>query len=113
MRMRNLPWAEDCLNEQEVVVKEPAQYKGTWKEMLDCTCLHVEIGTGKGDYWTKMSQRYPDFGWIGVEKNSSVAALTVRNFVIWKARMKICVLSRMMQKRLPSGLHMGKWMLFI
>lgn len=81
MRMRKLPWAEDFLNEQEVVVKEPAQYKGTWKEMLDCTCLHVEIGTGKGDYWTKMSQCYPDFGWIGVEKNSSVAALAVRKFV--------------------------------
>ena len=77
MRMRKLPWAEDFLNEQEVVVKEPAQYKGTWKEMLDCTCLHVEIGTGKGDYWTKMSQCYPDFGWIGVEKTAVLLLLLV------------------------------------
>ena len=40
----------------------------------------MEIGTGKGDYWTKMSSMYPQFGWIGIEKNTSVAALAVKKY---------------------------------
>lgn len=80
MRMRKLPWAEDFLKEQSVVVEDPTTYKGKWKSLLACDELHVEIGTGKGDYWTKMAQLYPEYGWIGIEKNTNVAALAVRKF---------------------------------
>ena len=80
MRMRKLPWAEEFLEEQAVVVKEPSALQGKWKETLNRECLHLEIGCGKGDYWTKMALQYPEFGWIGVEKNNSVAALAVRKF---------------------------------
>lgn len=80
MRMRKLPWAEDFLKEQSVVVENPSMYKGKWKSLLGCDELHVEIGTGKGDYWTKMAQLYPEFGWVGIEKNTNVAALAVRKF---------------------------------
>lgn len=80
MRMRKLPWAEAFLQEQDVVVKTPAAIAGTWKSLLGCEVLHVEIGSGKGDYWVNMAQLYPDCGWIGVEKNNSVAALAVRKY---------------------------------
>lgn len=80
MRMRKLPWAEDFLKEQEVVVKDPAAYQGRWKEILKRDVLHVEIGTGKGDYWKQMSQLYPKEAWVGIEKNKNVAALAVRKF---------------------------------
>lgn len=80
MRMRKLPWAEDFLKEQSVVVEDPTTYKGKWKSLLSCDELHVEIGTGKGDYWTKMAQLYSEYGWIGIEKNTNVAALAVRKF---------------------------------
>ena len=81
MRMRKLPWAEEFLNEQDVVVKHPEEYKGKWKELVNRDTLHLEIGCGKGDYWTKMALQYPEFGWIGIEKNVSVAALAVRKYV--------------------------------
>lgn len=81
MRMRKLPWAEAFVEEQEVVKKQPAEYAGKWKEALDCDLLHVEIGSGKGDYWIEMSQLYPAIGWIGIEKNNNVAALAVRKYV--------------------------------
>lgn len=77
MRMRKLPWAEEFLAEAEVVVKQPQENVGKWKELLACETLHVEVGTGKGDYWIQMAQQYADEGWIGIEKNSSVAALAV------------------------------------
>lgn len=80
MRMRKLPWAEDFLKEQDVVIKEPHAYAGTWKQRLHKDVLHVEIGTGKGDYWILMSQKYPENGWIGIEKNNNVAALAVRKY---------------------------------
>lgn len=78
MRMRKLPWAEEFLEEQEVVVKHPEKIKSLWKKYLKTSTLHLEIGSGKGDYWVKMGQLYPDAGWIGVEKNRNVAALAVR-----------------------------------
>lgn len=81
MRMRKLPWAEDFLNEQEVVIKEPATFAGKWKSCIQRDIIHLEIGCGKGDYWTKMALQYPEYGWIGVEKNNSVAALAVRKYV--------------------------------
>lgn len=80
MRMRKLPWAEDYLKEQDVVKKNPADYQGKWKDLLKRDRLHVEIGTGKGDYWTQMSQMYQDKAWVGIEKNVNVAALAVRKF---------------------------------
>lgn len=80
MRMRKLPWAEDFLKEQEVVIKEPSTYAGKWKQLLNKEVLHVEIGTGKGDYWILMSQKQPENGWIGIEKNNNVAALAVRKY---------------------------------
>ena len=44
MRMRKLPWAEDFLKEQDVVIKEPAALQGKWKETLKRDVLHLEIG---------------------------------------------------------------------
>lgn len=78
MRMRKLKWAADFLKNSNVVVHDPQEYAGKWKELLHCDILHVEIGTGKGDYWIGMSEKYPTIGWIGIEKQESVAALAVR-----------------------------------
>lgn len=80
MRMRKLPWAEAYLMEQDVVIKKPASYAGHWRTLLQCEQLHVEIGSGKGDYWTQMASLYPQYGWVGIEKNESVAALAVRKY---------------------------------
>ena len=80
MRMRKLPWAEDYIKEASIVEKEPSSCAGKWKEMLACDTLHVEIGTGKGDYWIQMAQNYPTQGWLGIEKNQNVAALAVRKY---------------------------------
>lgn len=88
MRMRKLPWAEDFLKEQEVVIKEPSTYAGKWKQLLNKEVLHVEIGTGKGDYWILMSQKQPENGWIGIEKNNNVAALAVRKYTKLEEAMK-------------------------
>ncbi|OCN03715.1 tRNA (guanosine(46)-N7)-methyltransferase TrmB [Erysipelotrichaceae bacterium MTC7] len=78
MRMRRLKWAADFIANSEVNVHEPETYKGTWRKLLNKEHIHVEIGTGKGDYWIGMSKLYPELGWIGIEKQESVAALALR-----------------------------------
>lgn len=78
MRTRRLKWAKPFLEESDVVIKTPQDYKGKWKAVLNSDTLHVEIGTGKGDYWIGMSNLYPEKAWIGIEKNESVAAQAVK-----------------------------------
>lgn len=78
MRMRKLKWAEPFLMTQSVIVRNCETMPGKWRELLQKEELHVEIGSGKGDYWIKMSDLYPDAGWIGIEKNVNVAAITLK-----------------------------------
>ena len=80
MRMRNKPWVEGFLASfsTDVLINEPIAYKGSWHRLLACDKLHVEIGTGKGDYWLTMAEQYPSDGWIGIEKERNVAAMALK-----------------------------------
>lgn len=80
MRMRKLPWAEEYIRRADIIIKEQAKYKGTWKQKLSCSKLHVEIGCGKGDYLLRMSEKDADSGWIGIEKDSNVMAIAARKY---------------------------------
>ena len=82
MRMRKKSWAEPFLAEhEEVVVASPASMKGHWRARLNKDNLHLEIGCGKGDYFTHMAAMYPESGWIGVEKNINVTAIAAKKLV--------------------------------
>ncbi|MBQ3272324.1 MAG: tRNA (guanosine(46)-N7)-methyltransferase TrmB [Solobacterium sp.] len=79
MRMRKKKWADPYLEEHtDYALVNPAEYAGKCKELLGCTCLHVEIGMGKGDYLNNMASMYPEDGWIGIEKEHNVAAVACR-----------------------------------
>lgn len=80
MRMRKLPWAEEYIANADIVLHEKAANKGIWKQRLGCESLHVEIGSGKGDYWITMGVNNPTWGFVGVEKNTNVAALALRKY---------------------------------
>ena len=80
MRMRRLPWAEEYLNQSEIVIKDPEKMKGRWRQLVKGEKLHLEIGCGKGDYWNLMAQKEEQDGWIAIERNVSVAGIAVRKF---------------------------------
>lgn len=80
MRMRNLPWAKQYLKEHDYVISNPTEMKGKWKQHLNRDILHVEIGCGKGDYFTKMGLQHSEYGWVAIEKNHSVAAVAMKKF---------------------------------
>jgi tRNA (guanine-N7-)-methyltransferase len=79
MRMRRKKWAEPYLEAHpEYVLFDPRDLKGQWHELFRCTRLHVEIGTGKGDYLNAMAAMYPQEGWVGIERDHSAAAVAAR-----------------------------------
>ena len=79
MRMRKKAWAEPFLKENaDFVIEKPEIWAGHWREKLACQRLRIEIGSGKGDYFTKLAAMNPDEGWIGIEKEHKVAAVAAK-----------------------------------
>lgn len=82
MRMRKKQWAEPFLEEnQDFVMMNPETLAGTWKQILNCNELHVEIGSGKGDYIAGMAAMDRSVGWVGIEKEHNVAAVAVKKLL--------------------------------
>ena len=67
MRLRNNPQAKKILNESRYVISEKKDnYFNNGNE------IHLEIGTGKGDFIIGMAKQYPKINFIGVEKFGTV-----------------------------------------
>ncbi len=83
MRLRNKPWAEDYLNEHpDLVVSNPEDYKGRWNELFgNDNPLHIEVGTGKGQFITGMAKANPNINYIGIELFDSVIVIAAKKAV--------------------------------
>ena len=79
MRLRNVKNAEKILKESPYFVINPQQYLGKIKELfLNDYPLHLEIGTGKGNFLIGMAKKYPHINFIGVEKYDSVLVRAIQ-----------------------------------
>ncbi|MFC7061478.1 tRNA (guanosine(46)-N7)-methyltransferase TrmB [Halobacillus seohaensis] len=74
MRLRNKPWADDYMEENKhVVVQSPFDHKGNWqKEFNTEQPLHLEIGSGKGQFIAGMGKQHSGYNFIGLERVKSV-----------------------------------------
>ena len=82
MRMRKKKWADPWISEHaDYIFENPAEMKGHWREIYGGRTLHVEIGTGKGDYLNEMAAMNPDDLWVGIEKDRSAAAVAARKAI--------------------------------
>ncbi|WP_173915807.1 tRNA (guanosine(46)-N7)-methyltransferase TrmB [Halobacillus sp. Marseille-Q1614] len=74
MRLRNKPWADDFMKENNhIVVGNAFDYKGKWQETFDQEQpLHLEIGSGKGQFIAGIGKQHPEYNFIGVERVKSV-----------------------------------------
>ncbi len=74
LRLRHKPWAkEKLLQYPDFVVQTPEAYKGKWKEIFQNDLpLHIEVGTGKGQFIYGMAKANPDVNYIGIEMQDSV-----------------------------------------
>ncbi len=79
MRVRKKPWAEEEVNTNFRVVKQPKLQKGLWKDYFQNeNHLYVEIGCGKGSFVIRNAALYQDINFIGLERQTSVIAVAAR-----------------------------------
>lgn len=69
MRLRGRKGIREELEQQpELVVLEPQQWKGRWRERFgNDRPIHVELGMGKGIFISEMSRLNPDVNFIGID----------------------------------------------
>lgn len=74
MRRRNIKNAhERLLQNDQIMVFEPSEYKGKWHELFENNNpIYIEIGMGKGDFIIEHAKRNPEINYIGIEKYESV-----------------------------------------
>ncbi len=73
MRLRNVTRADSVIEQSELVIKNPAEYKGGWRSLFgNDNPLYIEVGMGKGRFLTTLAQQNPDINYIGIEKYTTV-----------------------------------------
>lgn len=79
MRMRKKKWQDNFLSQDiKYLIKEPSRFKSNWKKYFNFQTMHLEIGSGKGDYWLKMASMYPDILFIAIEKDPACVAVSLK-----------------------------------
>lgn len=79
MRVRNKPWAKEYIEQNsDITVLNPFDYKGKWNEVFgNDHPLHLEIGTGKGQFISQMARKNPEINFIGIEQQESVIVTAI------------------------------------
>lgn len=78
MRLKNIKGAKEIVEKSDYVIKNPESYQGNFKKIFDNNNqVHIEIGTGKGDFIINMAKTYPEINFIGIEKYESVLCKAV------------------------------------
>jgi tRNA (guanine-N7-)-methyltransferase len=74
MRLRHKPWAKDKIEQHpQYIVASPETHRGNWKEVFgNDHPIHIEVGTGKGQFVTGMAEANPGINYIGIELFPSV-----------------------------------------
>ena len=78
MRLRRKPWVNEAIHAFEAFVISKGQElgeekKGRWHDIFGRKALlHVELGTGKGDFISHLAKRHPDVNFIGIEAEQDV-----------------------------------------
>ncbi|GIN88151.1 tRNA (guanine-N(7)-)-methyltransferase [Heyndrickxia sporothermodurans] len=74
MRLRHKPWAKEKLMQYpQYVIQNPEEKKGKWRNVFNNeNPIHIEVGTGKGQFIVGMGKANPDVNYIGIELQDSV-----------------------------------------
>lgn len=73
MRLRNIPRANDVIMASSLVIQEPKEKRGAWKEVFQNeNPIQIEVGMGKGRFITELARRNPQINYIGIERYTSV-----------------------------------------
>ena len=81
MRVKHKKWAVPLMEANpEMMTMDPASFKGRWQERFaKPQPLQVEVGMGKGQFIIGMAKAHPEIIFIGLEIESTVAAIALKN----------------------------------
>ena len=74
MRTKFKAWAEPYINEH-------LEYSLTDEELSKLDNFQLEIGSGKGEFLVRISKKYPNEQFLGIEKNVTCAGISVKKLV--------------------------------
>ena len=75
MRLRNVKNKQEIMDSSNYLITNPFYYIGKWNTVFgNCNPIHLEIGTGKGNFIIGKALNNPDINFIGIEKFDSVIA---------------------------------------
>lgn len=75
MRLRNVKNKQQIMDNSSYLILEPKQYFGKWESVFgNNNKIHIEVGTGKGNFIIGKALANPDINFIGIEKFDSVIA---------------------------------------
>lgn len=93
MRLRKKPWiSEALLDYSDIVVQAEVAPIGHWLERFGGEEVHVEIGTGRGNFISGMAELHPNILFIGIEATQDVvydAARKVRDKGLKNVRLLV------------------------
>ena len=75
MRQRNVKNKQEIMDNSSYLIINPKEYYGKWKDAFkNSNPIHVEIGTGKGNFIIGKALANPNINFIGIEKVDSIIA---------------------------------------
>lgn len=74
MRTKNKPWAKPYLEEH-------SDYSLSDEDLSSLDNFYLEIGSGKGDFIVQMAEKFPNRYFLGIEKNFTCAAISLKKIV--------------------------------
>ncbi|MBO0443900.1 tRNA (guanosine(46)-N7)-methyltransferase TrmB [Vagococcus fluvialis] len=89
MRLRNKPGAkETILQHPNYILTDGSDWKGKWQErFLKAQPLHIEVGSGKGQFIVEMAKAHPEINYVGIEMQTNAI---------------ISILEKQLEEQLPN-----------
>ncbi len=80
MRLRTKPKALDTMiKNQHIVIFKPEELKGKWNQYFGNNYpIHVELGTGKGQFIAGNAKRNPETNYIGIDSKNEVLYMALK-----------------------------------
>ena len=73
MRLRNIPGADEAIENSPFCIPLADQKPGQWNSLFPVSQpIHIEIGMGKGQFIMELARLNPNINYIGIERYSSV-----------------------------------------
>lgn len=73
MRIRNIKNAKEIISNSDIVILDPASYKGKWNNVFgNDNPIMIEVGMGKGSFIKEMALRNPNINFIGIDRFDSI-----------------------------------------